>query len=132
MHALKKKSFIINNLIPNTLDLSFFGKKYNKMDKNADLWVFSFFITSFHVILIILITLVFCITSHVRQLMDIFNHLTFCTASHERQLTVGSKSHCRAVPAVPSPIWCASNLIFIISSKLAYKVKNCNDTMFLC
>ena len=26
---------------------------------------------------------------------------------------VGSKSHCRAVPAVPSPIWCASNLIFI-------------------
>ena len=42
---------------------------------------------------------------------------------------VGSKSHCRAVPAVPSPIWCASNLIFIISSKLAYEVKNCNDIM---
>ena len=33
---------------------------------------------------------------------------------------VGSKSHCRAVPAVPSPIWCASNLIFIddVSFKL--------------
>ena len=29
------------------------------------------------------------------------------------QITVGSKSHCRAVPAVPSPIWCANNLIFI-------------------
>ena len=42
---------------------------------------------------------------------------------------VGSKSHCRAVPAVPSPIWCASNLMFIISSKLAYEV---NDIMFLC
>ena len=27
--------------------------------------------------------------------------------------TVGSKSHCRAVPAVPSPICCTSNLIFI-------------------
>ena len=45
---------------------------------------------------------------------------------------VGSKSHCRAVPAVPCPILCASNLIFIISSKLAYEVKNCNDIMFLC
>ena len=35
-------------------------------------------------------------------------------------LSVGSKSHCRAVPAVPSPIWCASNLIFIddVSFKL--------------
>ena len=44
---------------------------------------------------------------------------------------VGSKSHCRAVPAVPSPILCASHLIFIISSKLAYEVKNCNDLMFL-
>ena len=33
---------------------------------------------------------------------------------------VGSKSHCRAVLAVPSPIWCASNLIFIddVSFKL--------------
>ena len=33
---------------------------------------------------------------------------------------VGSKSHCRAVPAVPSPIWCASILIFIddVSFKL--------------
>ena len=33
---------------------------------------------------------------------------------------VGSKSHCRAVPAVPSPIRCASNLIFIddVSFKL--------------
>ena len=33
---------------------------------------------------------------------------------------VGSKSHCRAVSAVPSPIWCASNLIFIddVSFKL--------------
>ena len=33
---------------------------------------------------------------------------------------VGSKSHCRAVPVVPSPIWCASNLIFIddVSFKL--------------
>ena len=26
---------------------------------------------------------------------------------------VGSKSHCRAAPAVPSPICCTSNLIFI-------------------
>ena len=35
-------------------------------------------------------------------------------------LRVGSKSHCRAVPAVPCPIWCASNLIFIddVSFKL--------------
>ena len=45
---------------------------------------------------------------------------------------VRSKSHCRAVPAVSSPIWCASNLMFIISSKLVYEVKNCNDIMFLC
>ena len=45
---------------------------------------------------------------------------------------VGAKSHGRAVPAVPSPIWCASNVIFIISSKLTYEVKNCNDIMFLC
>ena len=45
---------------------------------------------------------------------------------------VGSKSHCRAAPAVPSPIWCPSNLIFTNSSKLTYEVKNCNDIMFLC
>ena len=46
--------------------------------------------------------------------------------------TVGSKSHCRAVPSEPSPIWGPSNLVFIISSKLTYEVKNCNDIMFLC
>ena len=35
-------------------------------------------------------------------------------------ILVGSKSHCRAVPAGPSPIWCGSNLIFIddVSFKL--------------
>ena len=45
-----------------------------------------------------------------------------------QRIMVGSKSHCRAVP---SQIWCASNLIFIMSSKLAYEVKNCNDIMSL-
>ena len=52
--------------------------------------------------------------------------------SLEARREEGSKSHCRAAPAVPSPIWCPSNLIFIISSKLTYEVKNCNDIMFLC
>ena len=56
----------------------------------------------------------------------------FTLSIYARCHGVGSKSHCRAVPAVPSPIWCASNLLFIISSKLAYEVKNCNDIMFLC
>ena len=36
---------------------------------------------------------------------------------------VGSKSHCRAVPAVPSPIWCASNLILLMMYLLSSKFR---------
>ena len=39
--------------------------------------IYSFFNTSFHVIIIILIKLLFCTTSHVPQLTDIFNHADF-------------------------------------------------------
>ena len=48
--------------------------------------------------------------------------LLFCERkiSYER---VGSKSHCRAVPAVPSPIWCDSNLIFVVMYLLSSKFR---------
>ena len=38
-------------------------------------------------------------------------YFRFLSISHSGE--VGSKSHCRAAPAVPCPICCTSNLIFI-------------------
>ena len=80
----QKENKYLNNLIPNTL--VFFVKEI-KMKRPADLRDFFLFLnTSFHVIIIILITLLFCTTSPLHQVTDVFNQPTFCTASHERQL----------------------------------------------